>query len=267
MPKKNIKFDPEFYVRAYEYARSGESDAAIGKLLGVAAQTIKTWKSQKPAFKNAILKGRRQSGHKDGMGTFKDYIYKRLPIELQELWNYLEEADHDDASQIERMESMLEEAGTRVRQHLFINALISSNFNKGKALRFVNTSYKTLNTWIKNDPEFGELVDAVHESKKDFFEASLCSAVKRGETAAIIFANETLNRDRGYGRKVQVQGEIEHKHQHDHVHQMVSWQDLNLPLETQRVILKALREHEKQNMIEGEVISGGETKKRQLQSA
>lgn len=266
MPQKNIKFDPEFYVKAYEYARSGESDAAIGKLLGVAAQTIKSWKKQKPAFKNAIAKGRRLSGHKDGMGSIKDYIYKRLPSELQELWNYLEEADHDDASQIERMESMLEDAGIRVRQHLFINALISSNFNKGKALRFVNTSYKTLNQWIKNDPEFGELIDAVHESKKDFFEASLCSAVKRGETAAIIFANETLNRDRGYGRKVQVQGEIEHKHEHQHTHQMVSWQDLDLSVAVQREILKALREHEKKNMIEGEVV-GGQAQKRQLQPA
>lgn len=265
MPQKNAKFDAKFYVRAYEYAKAGESDAAIGKLLGVSAQTIKTWKAAKPAFKEAITRGRKQSSS-DGMSQFKDYVYKRLPAELQELWSYLEDADHDDSSQIERMEAMLNDAGIRARQHLFINALISSNFNKGKALRFVNTSYRTLKQWITNDPQFGELLDAVHEAKKDAFESALCLAVKRGETAAVIFANETLNRDRGYGRKVQVQGEIEHKHQHDHTHKLVSWQDLNLPVDIQREILKALREHEKKDAIEGEVIHGGGTaQKRQLQ--
>ena len=52
--------------------------------------------------------------------------------------------------------------------------------------------------WIKNTKGFKEAVDDIWESLKDMGESALYRKIKEGDVRAIIFFNETKNKDRGY---------------------------------------------------------------------
>lgn len=52
--------------------------------------------------------------------------------------------------------------------------------------------------WIKNTKGFKEAVDDIFESLKDMGESALYRKIKEGDIKAIIFFNETKNKDRGY---------------------------------------------------------------------
>lgn len=234
----------EHYVTAYELARSGFSDAKIREAMGVSEKTWLRWKKVKPAFRQAIERGRKYSGHAAGKTTFRDYVYDRLPDDLKELWDQLEECEREKNG-IKRMEALLENAGKGARQHLFLYALVHHNFNPSQACRSVNISRRTFDHWCTHDPDFQRLVDEIHWHKKNFYEQALVERIKEGDVACTIFANRTFNKDRGYSEKFEVdlQGKVEH------THKIIPLDALDLPLETRRQILQAYRE--KQALIEG----------------
>ncbi len=78
-----------------------------------------------------------------------------------------------------------------------------------------------------------EVVKQTHEAKKDLFESALVGLVKQGEPSAVVFANKTLNRDRGYNDKVEVTHVLGEQH---------SVEDLQLSLEQRKEILAAIRD-------------------------
>jgi hypothetical protein len=55
-----------------------------------------------------------------------------------------------------------------------------------------------------------ELIDEIQFHKSEFFETALIDCVEARETSAVIFANKTFNRDRGYGASVDIRGNIHH---------------------------------------------------------
>ena len=57
--------------------------------------------------------------------------------------------------------------------------------------------------WREADEEFREQVDEVMEEQIDFVESKLLTAIKSGDTTAIIFYLKTKGRNRGYSEKVQ----------------------------------------------------------------
>lgn len=228
------KFKEEYAIQAYELARAGMSDKKISKMLDVDYSIFKKWKRRHPILAEAVKRGKDVNGQLNGDGI-KDYIYNRLSPELQRLWEKIN-ACEDIPNGIRRIEELLRDQGKRARQHLFVHALIAGNFSVSEACRKVNISRKTFEKWKIFDPYFQELVDEIHWHKKNYLEGALFAKVKEGDTTAIIFANRTFNRDRGYNDKVEMS--VEHKGEVSH---MVSIDSLELPIEVRRQMLEAIR--------------------------
>lgn len=236
--KRHYGFKPEWYVESYKLSRSGLSDKKIAAALGISYMTFYRYKKEDKTLQKALDDGR-QGGVKP-MESFRDYVFHRLPENLKEIWDEIQACDAEEDSPITHLENYLSEAGLRGRQHLFLYALVHYNFSISDACRAVNIRRSTFNDWM-GDYEFAELIKEINQAKKDFFEAALVGAVKNGETSAIIFANKSLNSDRGYGAsekkvKVSVEGSVDHAHTHT-----ISVNDLNLDLEAKMKLLEAYR--------------------------
>lgn len=244
---KKIEWNDINYVRAYRFAKQGLSDRAIAQHMGVNYFTFRAWVKNKKTLREALEMAR--SPEEDGaVRDFQTYVFNQLPEHLRSLWEDIE-SFADSRNSIERIESLLVKEGLRARQHLFIYALTSSNFDMSRACKAVNVRPSDIKRWVSRDPDFGELLDEIHWHKKNFFEHALIKLVKRGDPQAVLFANRTQNRDRGYNDKVvvDVNGTINHHHTHS-----VKIKDLNLPIETRRLLLQKIREV-KANTVDGKV--------------
>lgn len=236
--KRSTSWKNEFYFRAYEYARSGKSDEQIAKLLGLSRPTFRSYKKRRPTLRKALEEARAIASDTSGE-DLRRYIYERLPESLQELWDDINRIE-EEPNGIQRIEMMLENKGIRARQHLFIHALVHYAFNPSEACRKVNITLSDLKHWINDDPDFAALVDEVHEHKKNFYVQCLNLRCRAGDTAAIIFANKTINRDLGYGEHTEHHhtGELETK-------QTFTIKELStLPLQTRLDLLRAIRDKE-----------------------
>lgn len=235
---KEKKYQDSIVFDAYEASRSGLSEEGIASLLQIPYITLRRWKNNHPLFALALRKGRLHHTKEDGQVTFRDYVYQRLDPKLQTLWDEINACEKSKSS-IGRLEAMFAQHGVKARQHLFLYAFTASNFNASKALQKVGLAKKTLEGWIERDPDFARLMDEIEWHKGNFFESALVRAVKAGETGAILFANRTFNKDRGYGIKVEhtVSGQINHVH-------TVDVDNLRLDLETKRKLLDAIEAQE-----------------------
>lgn len=233
----------EYLFRSYDLARSGTSDAGISKILGVDPETIAKWRDEIPQFAEALRAGRSVTSDqsKSGALEFQEYVYRRLPENLQVLWDEIRSCEREPNG-VKKIEALLQKAGLRARQHLYIHSLVSSHFNNSKACRRLNVSVSTLNNWIQRDPDFRTLMEEIHWHKKNYFEDALMNLVRQGDARAIVMVNQSVNRDRGYGQKVEVHktGKVDHNH-------TMSVDDLELPIEVRKAMLKAIRDRQDQD--------------------
>jgi len=220
----------------YALALDGLTDQQISDALGLSPNLFSYWKKNKPEVAYALQKAR---GSKSTQKvTFTEYVYRRLSPELQTLWDQIELwKDHPSGN--DRVAELLDTQPDRIKQSLFLHALLTSNFNSSAALKTVNVSYSTLRRWQDEDPNFVRICDEIAYHKKNFFESKLVQLVRQGSEAATIFANKTLNKDRGYSEKVQIDhtGNV-----NVNVGVTISVDQLKLPLEVRKTILSALRE-------------------------
>lgn len=251
MPAKGTRprFKPEYYVRIYELSREGLSYQQIATALGVTKMTLLNWRNDDEAVRDAIKKGRSPTtltkGGKEVGETFSDFVYKRLPKKLRKIWNEMRAADREKNGE-KKLELILRGRGTRTKQHLFAHAFVCSNFNAAEACRKIGLPYVTFDHWKKHDPDFLELMGYIQEMKKDFVEGCLMSLIQQGDSAATIFANRTLNRERGYDPKVIVE------HRGTVLHGTLSLDGIlnRLPVQTQREILKSIRQQKEPLQLE-----------------
>lgn len=233
-PKKKGVWKDDYYVRAYTLARQGMPDRRIAGAIGVTSGTFKRWVEEHPALRRALKQARGEKA-RNFQASFREYVYRALTPELQEVWDDIN-ACENEPSGIARIEALLADRGKRARQHLFLYALVDSNFNASEACRKISISRGTLDSWIASDPDFGRIIDEMHWHKGNLFEQSLIDLVKDGDTKAVIFANRTYNRGRGYNEKL----EVEHSGVVNHVH-TIEIDSLNLPLEVKTAVLQAVR--------------------------
>jgi len=229
----------KFIIEVYDLARSGMSGNKIAQVLGVAVPTFNKWVKNKKPFRLAFQTGRKKYKKANGKTpNFRDYIFERLPYDLRKVWHRINKLDKAKSG-MEKIEAILAQRGKSVRQHLFVYAWVAGNFSISQAMRKVNISRSTFDKWKKEDSGFAQLIEEINWHKKNFFEDHLCSLVAGGDTSAIIFANRTYNRDRGYNEKVDVDmnlsGELDHA--------VLSVDVLKLPLQTRKEILKSLRKN------------------------
>jgi hypothetical protein len=230
-----LKWDDSYYVRTYELAKEGRCDKDIAAALGLDSATFKRYLTVKPALKDALDRARQVAD-----GTFADYVYRHLPEDLKALYQEIVQLD-EDGDPLRRIEAVLADQGERVKQHLFVHALVESDFDPSTALARLRIPKTDLDHWVRHDPEFGRLVEEVVFHKKNFVEAALFKLVKQGDKSAVVFANKTLNADRGYGNKVKVQHEGE-----VNVKGSVKLSDL-LPIEERKRLIKVARARMEQN--------------------
>lgn len=233
--KKLVQWDDSFYLKVYQLARSGMGPKKVASAIGITVERLSKWRKEKPALETAIQNGIKDCTTKDQQKkTFTDYVYDRLPDHLRGIGAALLCQTWDENAE-KRMEQLLQGQGKIVRQHLFCQALVRFNFNQSEACRRVGIPRKRLEQWLKEDPDFIEIMDQIFQAKKDFVESALMGLVGQGDTTAIIFANKTLNHDRGYGPRTKV----EHEHSGILGHAVM---DVNmLPPELKQAVLDELR--------------------------
>lgn len=261
-PQKH-KWDDSYYAKTFALAQSGLVRKHIAKALGVPWGVFQHWLETKPALRDAVksartpVKSESRSSHlqkaESGV-TFIDYVYGRLPPELQDLWDTIHAINRgkvtrrkdgskkrtpyrDAAEQIDRV---FDRAGIKyARQSLWIHAYIRCNFNGNEACRIVNISRTAYDKW-REDPRFRQMMDIeMPKIKADYAESQLWQGVNEGSDACRIFMGKAMNPavfnppkqvnhggsvDLKLKEKINVEDEID-----------------KLPLENRRQLLEAIR--------------------------
>ena len=232
------KWNDDMPITAYELARSGISEFKISSALGINIGTYSAWKKKRPIFKNAIARGYRIYKQRELEPlSFSKYVTGKLPKALKPLWDEIELINDMGISGQEKIEKLFTERGTkRARQYLFIHAWVAFNFSISQAMRVVGIDKRMFYYWKENDPGFAELIEQILWHRKNFLEDSLFNLIASGDTQATIFANKTLNKDRGYSEKIDlnmnVSGEVNHT--------VMTVDELELSLEDRRRILESM---------------------------
>lgn len=200
----------EYYVKIYRLASDGMTDAKIAKVMGVSETLLTKWYRCKLALQQAVKEARYNLENRgEGYKTFRSFVYGKLSKRAQELWDKLEEierlGDNPERGRMHRtILRKIQEASVYIRQTLFIHSLLASNFMTSMACRRLGMHHSTVREWELRSPAFAELLAGIHEHKKDFFESALINLIRQGDSAATIYANKTINRDRGYNERVDV---------------------------------------------------------------
>ncbi len=210
--KPTVKWDERFIIRAYKLAEAGQTDAQIARELGVAKENFHRWVDAHPGLKLALQEARNPPKNPDAL---REYVYGRLPDHLQELWDRIDYCQDADSG-YERARALLANHGDNALQHLFLYGLTRSHFNPSRVCSMLGIRKERLERWLKDDPDFAELLEYVHQGKGDFFEAALIGKVEEGDVAAILHVNRTYNKARGYGDSVKVEGRVGGKVSHVH---------------------------------------------------
>lgn len=200
--KRDKNWRDAHVLTAYDMAKGGNSDRQIAARLGVTDRAFAAWVETRPRFKEALERGRALAEPQPAE-PWAGLAIARLPARLQLIWEELEESAAA-GSGVEAVEDLLWGEGLRARQHLWLHALLKTNFNVTKACHLLNVTKRDVESWVRGDPGFQELLDEVQHMKKDFVEAQLMGRIAAGDTAAIIYASKCLNRDRGYDPAVEV---------------------------------------------------------------
>lgn len=236
--KNRSKYNARYLIRAFELARMGESNEAICNALGISKAAFGNWMKKFPSLRWALKRARKNVA---GM-TMEKYIFSRLPPKLQKLWEKINQW-RDNPTAAGKIDALLDTQGKRVRQHLFLHALVNGNYNPTKACQAVGITTRTFKYW-QDDPDFKELLDEIIWHQGNFGEEALWKLVQKGEPSIVKFYNQTKNKDRGYVEKTVVEGNIQHQH-------VIVLDQLDLPLHIKKIILKAIEERDK-NVIDGE---------------
>ena len=230
----------EFIVRVYSMSREGMSERKIAKLLGIAFVTFVDWEKKKPLFKMALQMGRKEYKNNGKLSkSFGEFVYGRLPKDLKILWKKINRLDSAKTG-VEKKEALLEGRGVHARQYLFFYAWTASNFSVSKAMRKVNISRGTFELW-KKDPQFHALVKEIDFYRKNFAEDCMFRLVAGGDTSATIALNKAINRDRGFGDKIDMNVIA------DVTQNVVSIDSTDLTLKEKKRILESLRANKNDN--------------------
>lgn len=203
---KKVWWDNRHYVTVYELARAGESKAGIANAVGApSTREFELLVLRDGVLEDALKRGEAVRERETiEVKSYQEYIHDRLPPNAALVYEQLMAAESGDASARQQAILLLEQAGEETKQRLFIHALHNC-FLLRDACRLVGITEGQARAWARNDEGFAALVtDGLSGAKKDFWEAQLIKLGLAGDAKAIIHANKTLNRDRGYGERVEV---------------------------------------------------------------
>lgn len=237
---QETKYDSSIPVRAYEYIRGGVSLASCGKMFGVSSTTFFAWMNKHTDLKTAVERAQKfKKG--EGTDTFREYIFGRLSPQARKTWKLIHHFEH--CRKENKIRALLERKGKYIRQQLFFYAVIHANFNISLALKKVCLSHSQYQAWTQRDADFARLVQELHVHKKNFFEGCLVKQCKDGDSACIIFANKTINRDLGYNDKIELDIKVQRT--------ISTTQEAleSLPVEDRKLFLEKIQKSREQKML------------------
>lgn len=174
--------------------------------------------------------------------TFGAYVVGRLSPEAKEAYEKIQ-FWKNHKSYAEKVDAILLGKSKKIRQELFVHTLAATTFDINEACRTTGVNRAQLEEWRMRDFEFRQMVQEIEFIKKNWYEAALHSLVQDRNPGAVMFVNKTQNRDRGYGEKVT------HEHTGTIAHVAVNIDDLDLPIDTRRTILDALRKKQTEKQV------------------
>jgi transposase len=239
MPTTAARMSPwtdTFYLTCYQLARDGFRDGKIAETIGVSYKTFRKWRREKDALRDALSRARETDR---GGQTWKSHVYGKLSEDGQKCWDKIHEWQ-DEPNGIKKIRKMLDKQGMPMRQTMFLHGLFTGNFSVSAACRKIGISRQVFEGWVKRDHEFQTLVEEVLQAQKDFYEESLVKACKQGQASAIIFANRTKNRDRGYNEKLEIDN-----NQNSNL-SVMDIDVLDLPVDVRKAILDAVRKRQRE---------------------
>ncbi len=237
-PKKPYtKLQLEYILEFYDAQVRGLDLQTTAQLLDVSLKKLKRQLDQYPSLQKARAKAKSK---KQTAATFTAYVFGRLSPEAQECWTSIQFWESEEMAQ-SPVEALLRPKPVRLKQELFVHALVKANWNRSEACRMIGVDLTTLHDW-ESDPGFAGLLAELNFHKKNFFEGALVKLVADGNPAAVIHVNKTINADRGYNDKLVVQhtGRVE-------MGRGIDIDALDLDIDTRRKILDAIR-RQKENV-------------------
>jgi len=161
------------------------------------------------------------------VGKLQKYMAESMDETVASTWEALRSLD----KLTERQKVLLSvDTSDRYKQSLFVYGMTQSYFDTNTVCQRLGISKKLLDTWSK-EPEFQELLDTIQWARKNFVEGKLMERIAGGDSKAIIFASQTLNKDRGYAQEIRVSGQVEH------TLGLIDFSKYNMPIELQSQLL------------------------------
>jgi hypothetical protein len=249
------KWKPTMAIDAYALAYKGLSQAKMARVLGVSEVSLVYWQKRHKLFRYALKRGKVDRNAPSGVNDFKEYVVGHLSPETRKLWDRIN-LWSESTSGPEKSRAFLANTSQQVRQSLWIHAYMACSFNASKACRMIGVGRDIVDKWMQNTIGFKKMIDEVKWHRNNYFEEALVDLVAKRDTGAVIFANRTQNKDRGYGDELEVKhsGQINHAHIH-------ALADLPLSLECRREIREAMAKRTKQMALKaGETVEKGPSK-------
>lgn len=196
MTKHDLSLLWRISLAAREY---GNNLDAIAKALDIAPGSLKALITSWEPLAQAM-----QAGVDSKPLEAQDKILASLSPDAKQIWLDIKDVGTDRAT---AAQVLLAQNGAAMKQRLFVLGLMETNFQVSRVQRLLNISKKEMDVWVRDYPEFQELLTEIQFIKKGLAEEALFDLVASREPRAVLFANERLNKET-YGNEVKVTGEI-----------------------------------------------------------
>ena len=249
------KWQDVFLFKVYAMVMDGRNQEDIIRELDISDDLWYRWKRERPLLRLAYTTAQQDRSKKTV--DFGEYCVTKLSKEARAIWDKLKEIDKTDDTDVETKHEKISRIMTginiKLRQQIFFQAYVSRRFNVSRAMDLAGVDAREYGEWKSNDPNFLLLFDEMTRRKKDFFEQQLVALTEMGSEQAILFVNRTVNRDRGYNDKIDVNvtGAISHEHRHM---MEINFETLELPIETLRQVHVAIKKQQ-ETILEADSVS------------
>jgi len=206
--------------------------AAVAAALDTTTSVLVKWIERFPELKEARDFAESQK-KKQNLTT---YMFEHLSPGTRKIWDEMMFYE-DHKFSTEKFRKILEGKSKKIRQEIYLHALTMNGWNPSKASKIACVPMETAKTWVENDPIFRQILQEMEVHRKNFYENCLHDLAQNGNPGAIMFINRTLNANRGYNERMQ----INHQHSGEIRHVGYRVQDLELSMATRKEILKAVR--------------------------
>lgn len=235
--KKNGQWnvDLEFIITFYDCYVRERSLRTVAAAMGMRETQLSLLLKKHPELDQA----RDMAEMNRNKSALKNYVLNTLSEDARLIWDKIA-----NLSSLEAIEGILKNRPTKVRQQLFCHAILHTGYDISKACAMVGVNRNMIEKW-KQDLEFLQMLEEVQFHKKNFFEKALIGLVSDGYPGAVIYANRTINRDRGYDEKITVESNIPIGR--------VDWDigDLDLDVVTMKKVLAAIEKKKAESGEEG----------------